>query len=96
MKHKVILETIDFPTGAITQTLTRWAKDYGMEQRTVYARYYDGKRGYELIDPLNWDKLSYEDVCQLWKKGRWIYNGAKAKKIIKKFRTNQRWVYVGK
>lgn len=93
MRHEMILETIEFPTGAITQTLTRWAKDYGMETRTVYERYYNGKRGFELIDPKPSDRLEREDIYRMWGKGHWKYNSAKRKAV--KFNENQRWVYVG-
>ena len=66
MKYKMILETIDFPTGVITQTLTRWAEDYDLPVALVYKRYNAGLRGAELIAPTPSDVIDYNDIKRMW------------------------------
>ena len=91
-KYKMILETIDFQTGAITQTLTRWAADYDLPVGLVYKRYNAGLRGAELIAPTPRDVIDYNDIKRMWGH-KWTY--APHKRKPKKYKENLRWVYVG-
>lgn len=91
--YKVILETIDFPTGVITQPLTRWAADYDLPVALVYNRYNAGLRGTELLAPTPSDVIDYNDIKRMWGH-KWKY--APHKRKPKKYKGNLRWVYVGK
>lgn len=94
--RKLIFESITFATGRITQSLTRWARDYELSVSLIYKRYYEGARGDQLIEPTPCDILYPEDVKQLWGcNRRWIYK-PKEKQKPKYFKDNRRWVYVGK
>lgn len=92
-KYKMILETIDFQTGAITKTLTRWAADYDLPVGLVYKRYNAGLRGAELIAPTPSDVIDYNDIKRMWGH-KWKY--APHKRKPKKYKENLRWVYVGR
>lgn len=90
---QLILVTINFPIGKITQPLTRWAKDYDLPVVLVYRRYFAGVKPEDLIEPTQNDITNEDDFKQLWH-GKWKYNPF-IKRKIKKYKDNQRWVYVG-
>lgn len=91
--RELIIETIQFPVGSITQPLTRWAADYDLPVALIYKRYYAGLRGTELLAPTPSDVIDYNDIKRMWGH-RWKY--APHKRKPKKYNGNQRWVYVGK
>lgn len=90
MKYDVSMEiTID----GETHTIPEWASLYELYPSTIRARYKEGDRGYELLEPTHRDKLNEDFVHKLWG-GKWVYTG---KKIIRKHYKNRlKWVYVGK
>lgn len=91
--RELIIESIVFATGRITQPLTRWAADYDLPVALVYKRYNAGLRGAELIAPTPSDVIDYNDIKRMWGH-KWKY--APHKRKPKKHKENLRWVYVGK
>lgn len=89
----LIIESIMFTTGRITQSLTRWAEDYDLPVGLVYKRYNAGLRGAELIAPTPSDVIDYNDIKRMWGH-KWKY--APHKRKPKKYKENLRWVYVGR
>ena len=89
----LIIESIMFTTGRITQPLTRWAADYDLPVALVYKRYNAGLRGTELLAPTPSDVIDYNDIKRMWGH-KWKY--APHKRKPKKYKENLRWVYVGK
>lgn len=89
----LIIESIMFTTGRITQPLTRWAEDYDLPEALVYNRYNAGLRGTELLAPTPSDVIDYNDIKRMWGH-KWKY--APHKRKPKKYKENLRWVYVGK
>lgn len=89
----LIIESIMFTTGRITQPPTRWAEDYDLPVGLVYKRYNAGLRGEELIAPTPSDVIDYNDIKRMWGH-KWKY--APHKRKPKKYKENLRWVYVGR
>lgn len=89
----LIIESIMFTTGRITQSLTRWAEDYDLPVGLVYKRYNAGLRGEELIAPTPSDVIDYNDIKRMWGH-KWKY--APHRRKPKKHKENLRWVYVGR
>lgn len=73
--RELIIETIQFPVGSITQPLTRWAADYDLPVALIYKRYYSGLRGAELLAPTPADILYYDDLKRLWPR-KWVFHRA--------------------
>lgn len=91
--RQLIIESITFTTGRITQSLARWAEDYDLPVGLVYKRYIAGLRGAELIAPTPSDVIDYNDIKRMWGH-KWTY--APHRRKPKKYKENLRWVYVGK
>ena len=79
MSRNTIVETIAFDNGSVvTHSLYRWAKEYELSVRLIYARYYAGIRGQELLSPTNRDTISEDLMHRLWG-GIWKHKDSKKK-----------------
>lgn len=75
-----------------THTIPEWASLYELYPSTIRARYKEGDRGYELLEPTHRDKLNEDFVHKLWG-GKWVYTGKKTTRNLCK--KNLKWVYTG-
>ena len=75
----------------LTQNHTGGSQNTGQDKDNTEPP--NGVKPEDLIEPTQNDITSEDDFKQLWR-GKWKYNPCKKRKI-KKYKDNQRWVYVG-